>query len=82
MKTRPPADPSRISFDERCFRIVGKKRYWKVINPSGWGYPVRFENQAEAEAYARKRRWRISEGSELISKRIAWTLEELEELED
>lgn len=79
MKTRPPADPSRISFDERCFQIVGERRRWTAYNPTGWGYPVHFENQEEAEAYARKRRWRISESSELIRRRIAWTLEELED---
>lgn len=78
--TPRPTDPSRISFDRRCFVVVGKRIEGYSVVVGGHGYPRVFSTLDAARRFANGRP--VHEERRTIYKRIAWTVEELEALDN
>jgi len=70
-----PKDPSRISFDPRCFVRDGVIVEWVVGGNIAPNYPKNFgANEAAAREYARKtgREWALRREERPRERRVAW----------
>lgn len=64
--------PHLISFADSCFEVVGQRVEYSVAL-SAPSYPVKFDDRAEAEAFAAARRRSVTERRVPILRRISWT---------
>jgi hypothetical protein len=70
----PRPAPEKISFARSCFVADGEREIYLVSVARGSvGYPKRFDDRAEAEAYARRRGQRVEVITETIWRRVSWT---------
>lgn len=49
-----PSNPAEISFAARCFAVDGVSVHWTVTRSALHSGPARFDDEAQANAYARK----------------------------
>ena len=71
MLQKKPANPAMISFASECFRQVGTKVEYIVLNRTGAGYPRVYASLAEAEA-ARSGTQEIVARQVPVMERIKW----------
>ncbi len=69
-----PSDPSKISFDRSCFKTIGTRTVYTVIQSSLKSGPKHFgEDKAAAEAFAKKCNRSVNASQQAIEVRISWT---------
>lgn len=66
--------PHLISFDASCFVQDGTKTVYRVARMAP-NYPVEFDNEQEARAYAEQRRRLVAVCTKPIMRRVRWTVQ-------
>jgi hypothetical protein len=68
-----PSDPSKISFDDRCFVRDGTTVRWSVGRSALHSGPETFDNEADAEAFGRKVGRPVNRIESPRMRRVSWT---------
>jgi hypothetical protein len=67
-----PSDPSAISFAADCFETTGERTEYHVIRDAVHSGPAKFNNRADAEAFARKSNRSVTEQRFPVTRRVRW----------
>jgi hypothetical protein len=66
-----PSNPAEISFAPHCFEQVGTKTVYRVARMAP-NYPIEFDDEHEARAYAAKRKRLVAVCTKPVMRRVSW----------